>query len=85
LHVVIARECHHRGAPGQLLQEPACRLEFAVARALGEVTGYDNGAGRQSRKDAVHGIHHGQVAVPAEMEVGEVNQRNRYHHTARML
>ena len=85
LHVVVPGQCQHRRAFRQLVQKPPCGLELAVTRPLGEVARYHHRACFERGHDALDGIDHGQVAIPAEVQVRQVHQRDWLHHTARIV
>ena len=85
LHVMIAGQRQHRCALRHPVDEATRRLELAVARPLGQVARYHDRAGLERRYQALDVIDHRQVAVAPEVQVGQVNQRYRRHHTVRIV
>jgi hypothetical protein len=55
------------------LEEQVSRLELAVARALGQVTGHRDRGGLEAGEEAVEGLDLFQVGKAAEMEIGEMD------------
>ena len=60
-------------------------LELAVAGALGEIAGDGDGVGTSSVGDELlQRLHLLEVGMPAEMQVGAVDDGRVGHHTARI-
>ena len=72
-----------RSRAAALLDERQRALEFAVPRPLGEVTGDDDGRGRQLGNLALERCHLGQVGVGAEVAGHSGGRAGSAHQTTR--
>ncbi len=74
---MVARNDQHRHVAAQPLQEGVGRLELAVAGALAQVAGDDGGAGAERGEELLERLDLGEVGVAAEVQVGNVDDRDR--------